>query len=359
MPQTLKLLLQRCILISSLFCIALLPAASVSAAEGKYQANIMTGGPKGTYIQFGRDIRNLTLNCQHDLNVLESEGSLANIYAVHEKPFTPLGIVQSDVLEYMLSFVKGDRDIEGIVARTGVVFPLYNEEVHVLARDEIESLEDLNGRRVGVGSAGSGTNLTATTVLGIAQISVSEQMLGEAEALRAMRSNNLDAFFYVAGAPASFFLQEVTPEDGFRLVSITTPSLLDYYKKINIPRETYPWLKQDVETIAVKAVLMSYDFDSSASSYQRQSCATVSEITYLIARNLERLKSQGHKKWSNVRLDDLPQGWKQTRCVKRGLAPDYRSSCALASDANKPDQCETIANPVVRQLCKGRAMRGN
>jgi TRAP transporter TAXI family solute receptor len=328
--------------------------AGGEAREDSYRPNIMTGGPKGTYIQFGRDIRDLALSCQIDINVLESEGSLTNIYAVHEKPATPFGIVQSDALEYMLSFVKSDRDIKSIVARSGVVFPLYDEEVHVLARAGAESLEDLNERRVGVGSAGSGTNLTATTILGIAQVSVKERMLSELDALKALRANDLDAFFYVAGAPTDLFLREVTAEDNVSLVPITSPSLLDYYQPVKIAKETYPWLKNDVDTIAVKAVLMTYDFDPAGSSYQRRSCATVSEVTYLIAHNLQQLRAQGHRKWSDVRLDDLPQGWKQTRCVQLGLAADYRPRCA--SDP-APDRCESIENPVVRQLCKGRAMR--
>ena len=275
---------------------------------------------------------------------------------MHEKPATPFGIVQSDVLEYMLGFVKSDRDIKSIVSRSGVVFPLYNEEVHVLARAGMESLEDLNGRRVGVGSAGSGTNLTATTILGIAQVSVHEQMLSELDALNALRTNELDAFFYVAGAPIDLFLREVTTDDNMKLIPITNPSLLDYYQPVKITKENYPWLKNDVDTIAVKAMLMAYDFDPAGSSYQRRSCATVAEVTYLVAHNLRQLRSQGHKKWNDVHLDDLPQGWKQTRCAKLGLAADYRPHCA--SDGG-PEQCERIENPVVRQLCKGRAMRGN
>jgi TRAP transporter TAXI family solute receptor len=356
MARIFKILLQGCTLLSSSLPIMLLLVVSANAAEENYQADIMTGGPKGTYAQFGRDIRDLALGCHIKIDVVETEGSLANIYAIYEKPATSFGIVQSDMLEYMLGFVKSDRDIRSMVARTGVAFPLYNEEVHVLARAGMDSLEDLKGRRVGVGAAGSGTNLTATTVLGISQIPVEEQMLSTADNLKALRSNSLDAFFYVSGAPDDFLLHEVTPEDNFGLVSITTPALLDRYQPAKIQKETYPWLKRDVQTIAVKAVLMTDDYDPSGSNYQRQSCTAVSEVTYLIAHNLQRLQAQGHKKWSDVRLDDLPRGWEQTRCVQRALAPDYHSSC---TSAGKTGQCETMANPVVRQLCKGRAMRGN
>src|SRR4051794_17460610 len=300
MARTFKILLQSCTLLSSLLLLMLLRVASANTAEENYQADIMTGGPKGTYAQFGRDIRDLALGCHINVDVVESEGSLANIYAIIEKPATPFGIVQSDVLEYMLSFVKSDRDIRSMVARTGVVFPLYNEEVHVLARAGMDSLEDLKGRRVGVGAAGSGTNLTATTVLGISHIPVKEQMLSAADNLTALRSNSLDAFFYVSGAPDDFLLHEITPEDNFELVAIASPALLDRYQPVKILKETYPWLKKDVQTIAAKAVLMTYDYDPSGNKYQRQSCTAVSEVTYLIAHNLRRLQAQGHKKWNDV-----------------------------------------------------------
>ena len=64
---------------------------------------IMTGGPKGTYYQFGLNLQKLFALANVDLRVDNSKGSVENIYAVYQKPNTQLGIVQSDVLAFVVT----------------------------------------------------------------------------------------------------------------------------------------------------------------------------------------------------------------------------------------------------------------
>ncbi len=78
------------------------------AAGQEFEKNILTGGPTGTYIQFGRDIGRVAEECGMTLNVRESAGSLENFLGVRQRPFTQFGIVQSDVLEY-LQDLRGRR----------------------------------------------------------------------------------------------------------------------------------------------------------------------------------------------------------------------------------------------------------
>ena len=78
--------------------------------------------------------------------------------AVRDRKATQLGIVQSDVLEYFKTFAARSRACARRRRASGCV-PLYDEEVHVLARRDIATVADLAGARV---AAGRRERLTAT-----------------------------------------------------------------------------------------------------------------------------------------------------------------------------------------------------
>ena len=82
------------------------------------------------------------------------------MFAVYQQPATQLGIVQSDVLAFV-SRVQTDPVLKRIAKKTKMVFPLYNEEIHLLGRAGIADFDDLPDRRVAIGREGSGTYLTA------------------------------------------------------------------------------------------------------------------------------------------------------------------------------------------------------
>jgi TRAP transporter TAXI family solute receptor len=125
---------------------------------------IVTGGPTGTYFQFGLNLQALVKTIDIDLNVANSKGSVENIYAVYKRPKTQLGIVQSDVLAFVAR-VQTDPVLKRIAKKTKMVFPLYNEEIHLLGRGDINEFDELDGRRVAIGKEGSGTYLTTQTIV--------------------------------------------------------------------------------------------------------------------------------------------------------------------------------------------------
>src|SRR5256712_1829451 len=127
---------------------------------------LITGGDKGTYYQFGLDLQKLVKRAGINLTVYPSKGSIENIYAVYERPGVPLGIVQSDVLAFV-SRVQSDPVLQRIAKKTKMVFPLYNEEVHLLARGNVASFDDLADRRVAIGREGSGNYLTSRLLFNV------------------------------------------------------------------------------------------------------------------------------------------------------------------------------------------------
>jgi TRAP transporter TAXI family solute receptor len=326
-------------------------AAPLSAQE--VERNILTGGPTGTYIQFGRNIADAASNCGISLKVRESAGSLENFLGVRMRPHTQFGIVQSDVLEYLNTFAAEDSELARAVAGVRIAFPLYNEEVHVLARRDIGSLQDLAGQRVAIGVEDSGTFLTASLVLDLAQVDLGERVLQNAdESLGLLLAGEIDAFFYVAGAPTAIFQSPQIDPERFHLLPITDPTLQAVYQPTSIPAGTYPFQVDPVDVVAVKAVLMTYEYNPRRNAYHRESCQAVSDIAHVISTRFRVLQQNGHPKWQQVDLADLPPGWDVGSCVNAGLSPDYVLQCEGNDAFSSTATAESEANRAYRrQIC--------
>jgi TRAP transporter TAXI family solute receptor len=306
-------------------------AGGPANAADPFEKNIMTGGPKGTYIQIGRNIAALGEACGLKLNVVESAGSLENFIGVRQRRNTQFGIVQSDVLEYLKTYEANDPEIQEAVRGVRIMFPLYNEEVHLVARKEIASADDLAGKKVVIGEKDSGTFLTASLILDILRVEKAERIAASpADGLEKLLAGEVDAFFFVAGAPASLLVNDRLDPEKYHLVKLDDAALRQTYTPASIAAGTYPFVKEETALVAVKAVLMTYDYDRKRNAYHRQSCKAVADFSNLIITNLDELKETGHPKWKTVDLTALPPGWQVGVCVKEGMALDYRTGCEAA-----------------------------
>ncbi|MDU9050050.1 MAG: TAXI family TRAP transporter solute-binding subunit [Candidatus Electrothrix sp. Rat3] len=288
-----------------------LVSPTVSPTQAATEMGIVTGGTKGTYIQIGYDISRLVKQEGISLNVHPSNGSLDNVADVYERKDVQLGIVQSDVLASIRS--SGNTELNSIAKQIKMIFPLYNEEVHILASRSIKSFADLQGKIVAIGSKGSGTALTASLFFEVAGVTPSEMKYGDPKkALMLLRSEVIDAMFYISGYPVSLFSTIYT--DNLHLLPITDQNIAQHYVPSIIPAKTYSWQKKPVNTFAVKAVLMSYNYDEN-----HPNCKNVGEVGRIIYSNEGWLKKNGHAKWEHVDLDAKLAGWEQNQCVTKAI----------------------------------------
>jgi len=119
---------------------------------------IISGGIAGTYVRIAADLAD-AFDRGYDLRVLPviGKGSVRNIEDLLLLRGIDIAIVQSDVLD----FYKRAELYPGIEQKIAYITKLYNEEVHLLARAEFASIDQLRGRRVNFGNEGSGTFMTA------------------------------------------------------------------------------------------------------------------------------------------------------------------------------------------------------
>ena len=292
-----------------LFCVFMFAGMSFGQSSGLVSMGMVTGGAKGTYYQFGLNLEQLVKQNGINLNVANSNGSVENVFAVYKRPKTQLGIVQSDVLAFVAK-VQTDPVLKKIARKIKMVYPLYNEEVHLLGRSDIEDFDHLEGKRVAIGQEGSGTFLTAKLLFEVSDVKPAEIVTASAdEALSQLKKGDIDAMFYVAGYPVKLFSEQVTEEDGLALIPIQTKSIIEFYPNTEIPAGTYPWQTETVKSVAVKSVLISYDF-------RMANCRNVGKFADILESNMDWLRENGHPKWNSVDLEYPLKGWEQYDCVK-------------------------------------------
>lgn len=345
-----------------IFAIVCFQPAFVSAQSQNAKMGIITGGASGTYIKIGQDIARYAAPFGITLNIKASEGSLDNLDQLRRQPGIQLGIIQQDTLYWVLE-KNVDPDLVDYAKKLRLVFPLYNEEVHILAGADIRNFSDLAGKRVAVGEPKSGSWLTSSFLFQLTKVEPSQRVeLGGKAALDALRSDKIDAMIYVAGQPTNLFLLDVTENDKLQFVDVSDSRLKEFYTPAKLTRTSYPWLREDVNTVSVRAILMSFD-------YRGENCKNVGVISRIIKDNINcmRRKEKGHPKWIEVDLDARPPKWPLYSCVEEALksqAAFKLSSCDAikvgVGDSIAPQQdsatasqdCDKIEEPVRRSLCR-------
>jgi TRAP transporter TAXI family solute receptor len=304
------------------FTIATSLTRSLSAEEpatqreqiNKGTVSIISGGINGTYIRVATDLASV-LDDGNKLRVLPimGKGSVQNIDDILFLRGIDIGIVQSDVFQ----FIKKENKYSNIDSYIRYITKLYNEEFHLLADANINTLDDLVGKKVNFGVAGSGTYMTASLVFDILGIEVEPTTFDQGLALEKIKSGEISATIYVAGKPVQL-LQNLSQEDGLRLIDIPpTPELLKVYLPTRFTAKDYPEMiaaDQQVKTIAVSAVMAVYNWKSTSDRY-----AKVAHFIDSFFQNFDEFKRPPrHPKWREVSLTAEVPGW-----VRYDIAQDW------------------------------------
>ena len=93
-----------------------------------------------------------------------------------------------------------------------IIANLYPEDLHlVLPKGKsLGSLKDLEGKRVGIAQAGSGTQIAVELMLGehgITRDNIDEAELNNSQSAERIADGQLDAYFYAAGTPVAAMIQ--------------------------------------------------------------------------------------------------------------------------------------------------------
>ena len=243
------------------------PAPAPAPSADAVSLKMATGGTTGTYYAYGGVIANI-LNGKLgslQLNVQSTGASKANIFLIDDGE-ADVAIVQNDVMDYAskgTDLFEEDGAIESFSAGAA----LYAEVCQIISSGDIKSVEDLKGKRVSVGDAGSGVEFKARQILnayGISFDDIEVNNLGFGDSADALKDGKIDAFFCTAGAPTTA-ITELATTNSINLLGIDDEHAAalqnDYafYTQYTIPGGTYKGVDDDVVTVAVKATLIVSD----------------------------------------------------------------------------------------------------
>jgi uncharacterized protein len=277
---------------------------------------IITGSITGTYSRIATDL-SAVLDQGNELRILPiiGKGSVQNITDILYLRGVDVGIVQSDVLR----FVSENGSYPDIGSRISYITKLYNEEIHVLTRAEVKSLEDLRGKKVNFANEGSGTYMTASVVFGKLGIEVEITTFDYELALEKLKKGEIDALFYVAGKPAPIFTA-IKPEEGLHLLSVElTPALAETYLPGEFSATDYPGLippNTEVQTISVGAVMAVFNWRKGNGRYYKLKRF----VEAFFSQFDEFLKAPRHPKWQEVNLAAEVPGWRRFEPARTWLA---------------------------------------
>ena len=225
-----------------------------------------TGGTSGTYYGFSGVIANVLnekLKDTLNLNVESTGASKANIQMLASGD-ADIAIVQNDVMSYAYT---GTDLFEGTdpITSFSAVASCYPEYVQILAKKDITSIEQLAGKKVSVGDAGSGTEFNARQILDAYNLSFDDIKVSNqsfADSADSLKNGTIDAAFVVAGYPTTAVTELATNFD-FNLLAIDDDHAAKlqndygfYYYGV-IPGGTYSAVADDVPAVAVMATIVA------------------------------------------------------------------------------------------------------
>jgi TRAP transporter TAXI family solute receptor len=265
---------------------------------------LMSGTIGGTYVQFGADLESV-LDDGDNLRILTivGRGSVQSIADILFLKGVDLGIVRSDTLEYLER--KGYAN--NIHRQLNYITKLYNEEMHVVAPKSIHSLTDLEGKRVAVDLPNGGTFVTAITVFERLGIHPQYQYVEQRVAYDQLSKGELDAVVAVQGKPSR--ATTLIKDNDLHLVPIEyAKPLQSDYLPAQLTADDYPNLiakDKTIDTIAVPAVLASYNWTSDNDRYRR-----LSLFVDAFFSKIDQLRQPPfHPKWKEVVLGAPLPGW--------------------------------------------------
>src|SRR5271166_7065881 len=195
---------------------------------------VITGMEGGTYARTGAD---LTILDDDTLRVLPSlgKGSLQNLSDILYLRGVDIGFVQADALTY----AKQHNLFPGLTQDIRYIAKLYDEEVDVLARKDINRIEDLNGQRINVDVSGSGSAMTADILLAALGIKARVEHAKQVDGLQELKHGDIAAIIHVGGAPIPL-LADVPADSGIHLLSVTpNQQLAQTYLPGEFTHDTY------------------------------------------------------------------------------------------------------------------------
>jgi uncharacterized protein len=244
----------------ALGALSLIFGLNVSHAQEFFR--IGTGGAAGTYYPVGVMVANAVSVPKKLVATAQiTNGSIGNVKGI-EGDYLESGFSQSDVATWAYT---GSMAFKGKppVKELRLIATLYPESLHIVVKQGagIVKLQDLKGKRVALDERASGTFINAQMVLnafGLKETDLKADYIKADQAAEKLKKGDLDAFFYMGGAPAKPISELIAAGEKIELLNLRgeeTDKLLamnTYFSSTMIAADTYKGMPS-TQTLAVSA----------------------------------------------------------------------------------------------------------
>jgi uncharacterized protein len=278
----------------------------------------------------------LTAQAEHDrlrLLPIAGAGASQNAEDVILTRGIDFGIVQTDVLDE----IKRNPPFPGVEKYLQFITKLYDRQVQILTGPDIQSIDELRGKKVNFGLRDSGTYTTATTIFKALGVEPDVTNLPHPLALDKLRRGEISALVYVATKPSRMF-QDIRPDENLHFLPITG-NLPTNYAAITITADDYPELVSrdaPVKTVEVGTALVAYNWRTNSERYQR--------VNHFVQAFFAHIKDfqASHPKWHPFDITSSVSGWTRFPAAeqwlkKAGLTPEKSKTTVVHLDTKQRD----------------------
>jgi TRAP-type uncharacterized transport system substrate-binding protein len=320
--------------------------AAIKQRKNAWTVGVAGGLIDGTYMRFADELAKV-LDDGDNLRILPmvSYGAASNLDDLIYLRGIDVAVTQSDVFEYF----RMERKTPNLQNRIHYILRLPISELHILAKTDIRSLEDLRGKKVNFGPAGSGSSLTGTIVFQRLGVEVEPVLIDQQTALQRLRSDEVAALVRVVGKPVDFFTR-IPANSGLHLVPIPfTKTFADYYTLGELDAKDYPTLipeGQKVDTIGVPAVLAVYNWKKGSDRYRR-----IERFVEQLFTKWDKFQAPPrHPKWRDVNLAATVPGWTRHSLSEQMLERIRDPAAAASEDVDRNFQTFLAQKRTTRPL---------
>jgi uncharacterized protein len=303
------------------------PETDVSAAAQYVRENfrarinenvvtIMAGSPSGTDLAIVQDIASV-LDDGDKLRVLPmvGKGPEQNIKDVLFLRGVDMGVTQANLLKHFDKTGELGSNLRGQIA---YIAKLFNEELHILVREDINDIKELSGKPVNFGPEGSGAEITGRLIFEALGVEAQKVHINDADAIEKLKRGEIAATIAVTGKPAPV-LASLKDASGLKLLPVPyAEGLEDEYYPATLTHEDYPNLVPAggrVDTMSVCAVLISFNWPGDSVRYQK-----IAKFVDGFFANFDRfLVAPRHPKWREVNFAAVLEEWRRSPLAQQWI----------------------------------------
>ena len=272
------------------------PKQKPQVAMNAWTVGVAGGLLEGAPIRLAAEIARV-VDDGPNLHVLPvvTRGATENVNSLLYLRGIDAAIINSDVLEEYKS------EVPDIQKRLAYVLNLFPSELHIFVRPEIQSLNDLAGKKVNFNTQGTAAAYSGPLIFSRIGVEVEKTFIPHQVALEQMRKGEIAEVVFITSKPVDAFVRGRW-EPGFKFLPVPYDSKFeDYYLPAALDAADYPNLikpGERVTTIAVPTALVAFNFPAKSNRFQR----VARFVDHLFSR-ISKLQEPGFDpKWKSINL---------------------------------------------------------